>query len=186
MEQNAPVAEASGGSYLFLSQEWIHEVARTIQTTRQTDEQFGKLAEGFSIGLMYVITEPPPILKERYKGSRLTFFVRLEKGVVRKLEIGTEPPLEKKDFTLTSTYEVAKQFYLGERNPANSYISGQLKIEPLSRVYRNPAFTAKAIVTGNMMLKIARQVPTEFTPDGKATAAAAEGQHDTEKAKVQG
>jgi putative sterol carrier protein len=85
--------------------------------------------------------------------------------MVRKLWIGTSLPKEKIDFTVSSSYKIAKQIFLGELNPATAFINGQFKVEPLSKVYLRPRFSAKSVVTGNFMLKIARQVPTRFVPD---------------------
>lgn len=53
----------------------------------------------------------------------------------------------------------------GVTRPAVAYIDHQIKVEPLKRVYARPKFTAKAIVTANAILKIARRVPTRF-PEG--------------------
>jgi len=83
---------------------------------------------------------------------------------VRKIQIGTQLPVENTDFTVTSSYGVAKQIFEGELNAATSFINRQLTVEPLRTVYQKPNFAAKAIVTGNSLLKIARQVPTVFVP----------------------
>ncbi len=150
---------------LFLAPEWVYEVTRVLQSAQLRDKQFGELASGFSLILAYQITDIPPQLKERYNGEPLVILVQLDKGKVRHLAIGTEPPQEF-DFLLISTYEVAKKIFVGELNAATAFVNRQFKIEPLSRVYSNPRFTAKSIVTGNLLLKFARQVPTIF-PDGE-------------------
>jgi putative sterol carrier protein len=147
----------------FLSPEWIHKVTAVIQGTRSKDENFRKLTSGYSLNLAYVLTDLPLKLRELYSNNnQAVLFVQLDKGRVKKLEIGTELPKEKTDFTITSTYNVVKQIFAGELNPASTFISGQLKVEPLSRVYSRPRFTAKSIVAANAMLKLARQVPTGF------------------------
>lgn len=161
-------AAAAGDGYVFLSPEWIYEVTRVVQAARRTDENFRKLASRFSLSLTYLVTDIPQGLQERYGGSQSVVFVQLEKGTVRKLWIGTEPPMETVDFTVTTNYDVAKQIFLGELNPATSFINRQLKVEPLAKVYKRPRFTAKSIVTGNAILKIARQVPTLFLDGGQS------------------
>ncbi len=148
--------------YQFLSPEWVYEVTRVVQAAQVKDKDFGELASGFSLTLAYQITDVPLGLSEQYGGSQLIILVNLNKGKVRKLTIGTELPEENADFTITSSYDVAKRIFLGELNAATSFISRELKIEPMSRVYRDPRFTAKSIVTGNLILKLARQVPTVF------------------------
>lgn len=51
---------------------------------------------------------------------------------------------------------------MAELNPATAFINHQLKVEPLGKVYRRPRFTAKSIITSNMILQFARQVSTRF------------------------
>jgi len=150
--------------YLFLSPEWVHEVTRVVQAARRTDEDFRKLAADFSLSLAYLITDIPRELQERYGGSQAVIFIQLDKGTVRKLRIGAELPQEKVDFTLISDYSVAKQIFQGELNPATSFINRQFRVEPLSKVYQRPKFAAKSVVAGNAILKIARRVPTVFSP----------------------
>jgi len=152
--------------YLFLSPEWVHEVARTIQGARSADKDLGKLAQDFSLTLVYVVTELPQSLRELHGGHQMVVLVQLDKGTVRRLWLGTEVPEEKHDFLVSSSYSLARQIYLGEANPATAFIDRQFKVEPLSRVYRSPRFTARAIVTGNAMLKIGRRVATVFPVDG--------------------
>ncbi|MBU2009095.1 MAG: hypothetical protein KJ624_04545 [Chloroflexi bacterium] len=160
--------------YLFLSPEWVHEAVRAIQAARGTDKSFGKLAQSFSLILIYVVTELPQSLREIHGGPQLVVLVHLEKGTVRRLWLGTEVPGDKHDFMVSSSYSLARQIFCGEANPATAFIDRQFKVEPMRRVYQRPKFTAKAIVTGNAMLKVARRVATIFPPDGgpRATASA--------------
>lgn len=158
-ETGHPVPDSSD---VFLSPGWVHHVARVVQAARARDKEFGKLASGFSLNLAYLITDVAEKTRKEYGGDRLVIFVGLDKGRIRKLDVSTELPQEKIDFTVTSNYEVAKRIFAGEVNVATSFINKEIKVEPMSRVYRNPRFTAKSIVAGNLMLKIARQVPTVF------------------------
>ena len=148
--------------YLFLAPEWVHEVTKVVQAARSTDENFGKLARGFSLTLVYVVTELPPSLCRLHNGPQLVALVQLDQGTVRRLWLGSEVPSEKYDFMISSRYPVAKRIWIGETNPATAFIDRQFKVEPLRRVYQRPKFTAKAIVTGNALLKIARRVPTTY------------------------
>ncbi|MBI2304680.1 MAG: hypothetical protein HYU86_08055 [Chloroflexi bacterium] len=148
--------------YQFLSPEWVREVTKVVQGARSTDKDFGKLAQGFSLTLVYLITELPKALGELHNGQQLVVLVQLDKGMVKKLWLGPELPSDKYDFMISSWYSVAKRIFLGKINPATAFIDRKIVVEPLKRVYQRPRFTAKAIVTGNAMLKIARQVPTVF------------------------
>jgi len=160
--------------YLFLSPEWVHEATRVIQAARSADKDFGKLAQSFSLTLIYVVTGLPQSLREIHGGPQLVVLVQLDKGTVRRLLLGTDVPGVKHDFLVSSSYSLAKQIFCGEGNPATAFIDRQFKVEPMRRVYQRPRFTAKGIVTGNAMLKVARRVATIFPPDGgaKATASA--------------
>lgn len=150
---------------LFLSPEWLHEVTRVVQGARSTDEKFRKLAEGFSVTLLYQVAELPLKLRVIHNGPKIAVLVQLARGTVRKLVIGNEPPEDKTDFTVSSNYSVVKNIFCGETNPAVAYIDHQIQVEPLSRVYKSPRFTAKAIVTANAILKIARKIQTSYSEE---------------------
>lgn len=163
----ARVEAASNDGPVFLSHEWAHHVVKLVQGSRARDEEFKKLTSGFTLSLLYLITDLPPGVGSLCRGTQVAIFVQLDKGTVRKLQVGTEIPREKPDFTIASSYEVAKQIFQGELNAATSFISRQIRVEPLDRMYRRPRFTARAVVTGNQILKIARQVPTVFPQEGQ-------------------
>lgn len=156
---------ASESGYVFLSPEWVWEVTRTVQAARKSNEDFGKLTSDFSLSLAYKVTDIPQTVGNGQGSNQVVVFLRLDKGTVRKLRIEAELPKEKVDFTVASNYSVVKQIFQGELNPATSFINGQLKVEPLNKVYQRPRFAAKSIVTGNAILRIARQVPTLFPPE---------------------
>lgn len=157
----------------FLSPDWVHEVTKVVQGSISRDANLKELTSGYSLNLAYVFTELPFKLKELYSNRhQLVLFVQLDGGKVKKLWIRTELPGEKVDFTITSDYGVVNQIFQGKLNPATAFINRQLKVEPLSRVYRRPRFTAQSIVIANMLLKIAMQVPTRFVPDSEVPAAA--------------
>ncbi len=148
---------------LFLSPEWVHEVTKVVQGSIARDANLRKMTSGYSLNLAYVFTELPLKLKELYSnGQQLVLFVQLDGGRVKKLWIRTELPEEKVDFTISSDYSVVNQIFQGKLNAAAAFINRQLKVEPMSRVYRRPKFTAKSIVIANQLLKIAMQVPTWF------------------------
>ncbi len=148
---------------LFLSPDWVHEVTKVVQGSIAKDANLKKMTSGYSLNLAYVFTGLPLKLRELYsEGSQLVLFVQLDGGRVKKLWIRTELPDEKVDFTISSDYHVVNQIFQGKLNPATAFINRQLKVEPMSRVYRRPKFTAKSIVIANQLLKIAMQVPTKF------------------------
>jgi len=151
---------------IFLSQEWLREVTKAVQAARITDEEFKRMTSNYTLNLLYKISGLPAGLRQLYSGKdEICFFIKLEKGSVRKLQIGTDMPNEKIDFTVLSNYEVAKQIVTGEVSLATAFFNRHFKVEPQSRLYRNPRFAAKTIVVGNRIFKIARQVPTHFLSD---------------------
>jgi len=147
---------------IFLSQEWIHEVTKVVQAARITDEEFRRMTSNFTLNLLYKISGLPAGLRQLYGKDEIYFFIKLEKGSVRKLQVGAEMPNEKIDFTVSSDYDVAKQIVTGELSLATAFFNRQFKVEPQRRLYRNPRFAARAIVVGNRIFKIAKQVPTHF------------------------
>jgi putative sterol carrier protein len=148
---------------LFLSPDWVHEITKVVQGSIAKDKNLKKLTSGYSLNLAYVFTELPFELRELYSnGQQLVLFVQLDGGRVKKLWIRTELPDEKVDFTISSDYSVVNHIFQGKLNPATAFINRQLKVEPMSRVYRRPRFTAQSIVIANMLLKIAMQVPTKY------------------------
>jgi putative sterol carrier protein len=148
---------------VFLSKGWIHNVVKAIEKAKAEDEGFRSLTYGFSLSLAYVITDIPGTLKDRYGGDEAAIFIELEDGFLRKLIVDKEVPTDKKvDFTVTSSYEVAKKIFLGELKPATAFVKRQVKVRPLMKLYQNPAFTAKSIIAINAMLKIIKDVPTVF------------------------
>lgn len=147
---------------MFLSPEWVHEAVRVVQAARGKDEEFRKLTSGYSLNLAYVITDIPSKLKELYSSEQIILFIQLDKGIVKNFEILTKPLAEKIDFTISSSYSIVKQIFLEQLSATTAFMNRQLKVEPLSMVYRRPRFTAKSIVVGNMILKFCRQIPTNY------------------------
>ncbi len=172
---------------IFLSPEWVHEVTKIVQGNIAKDENLKKLTSGYSLNLAYVFTELPFKLRELYSnGQQLVLFVQLNSGKVKKLWIRAELPGEKVDFTIFSDYSVVNQILKGALNPASAFINRQLRVEPLSRVYRRPRFTAQSIVIANMLLKIAMRVPTKFVTDSELSGRTASApivleEHDKSK-----
>ena len=149
--------------YVFLSPQWVQEASRVIQSAKRTDEYLGKLASRLNLGLTYIITDLPKELSEAIGESKMVIFIRLKKGAVQVLEIGTTVPEgEKVDFTIASSYRQAKSIFLGEINPANAFVRRQIQVMPLREVYRRPRFTAECIVGGNQMIQIIQTIPTIF------------------------
>jgi putative sterol carrier protein len=148
---------------VFLSKNWIHNVVRAIEKAKAEDKSFRSLTYGFSLSLAYVITDLPEELRSRYGGNEAAIFIELEDGFLRKLIVNKEIPADKSvDFTVKSSYEVAKKIFLGELKPATAFIKRKVKIKPFMKLYQDPAFTAKSIIAINAMLKIIKGVPTIF------------------------
>jgi len=149
--------------FVFLSKDWIHEVVRAIEKAKEEDESFRSLTCDFSLSLAYVIRDIPQRLRDRYGRDEVVIFVELVEGFLRKLMVGVELPAERDvDFTIKSSYGVAKRIFLGELKPATAFIRRKVKVEPFMRLYRDPAFTAKSIVIINAIMKIIKDIPTAF------------------------
>ncbi len=147
---------------LFLSPEWVREAVRVVQGARTKDEEFNRLTSGYSLNLAYVITDIPPKLRELYSSEKITLFIQLDKGVVKNFKILTEPPAEKIDFTISSSYSVIKEIFLEKLSETAAFLNRQLKVEPLSMVYRRPRFASKSMIVANMILRFCRQIPTDY------------------------
>lgn len=154
--------EGAGKKRLFLSPDWVDQAVKTVQLARVTDKQFRGLVRGLTLDLVYLIWDIPPSLRSFYSADRLTIFVELERGKLRNIWSGTEAPSKEADFTVGSDYETFKRIYVGQINAATAFVNRDIKVEPMSRIYRNPAFSARSISTGNHMLRILQQVPTAF------------------------
>lgn len=138
-------------------------MVRAIENAKATDEEFRKLTEGFSLKVAYVIGDLPPKLREQHNSGEVVIFVELAEGAMRGLAVGTRVPDDKKpDFTVRSDYAMAKKIFLGEINPATAFIKRQFKAEPFRKLYMDPAFTAKSIVTANAILRVIKDIPTAF------------------------
>lgn len=152
--------------YIFLTPDWIREVLRLVQAARRRNESFRRLAREFSLNLAYVIEGLPTELRSYYGGSeRAVIAVQLDKGSVRRFQIGSQPPAEDVDFTIFSDYSVAKRIFQGELTPGSSFINRQLRVEPMWKIYRRPKFAARSIVVGNLILKFARRARTVFVAE---------------------
>jgi len=158
--------------YVFLSPEWVHEVARVVHTERATDQYFGNLVADLNLNLLYNISGIPKKLRKQYgDSSRAVIFAVVKKGVARRITIGTEAPSEPVHVVITLDYKVAKQLYLGEASAAASIFSQRVKAKPVNGFPNWPSVAAKSLVTVSRVLRLARKVPTKFTYPPEALAA---------------
>ena len=132
--------------YVFLSPEWIHEVARAVQTAREADLYFRNLVAGISLKLAYVIREVPKPLRHCYGGdSQVTVFARIDKGAVRGLVVGKELPEDEAHVLVTTEYKTAKKLFLGESRPAATVLSGRLKAQPVNGFSEWPSLAVRSL-----------------------------------------
>lgn len=158
--------------YVFLSPEWVHEVARVVDTARANDQYFGNLVADLNLNLLYKIRKLPERLRKHYGGSsEAIIFAAVKKGVAQRIVIGTEAPSEPVHVVVTLDYKVAKQLYLGESSPAASVISQRVLAKPVNGFPHWPRVAAKSLVTVNRVLRIARKVPTQFQQPREAVPA---------------
>lgn len=148
---------------LFLSPEWIHQVAQAVEAAKRSDQYFMNLVTDFSLSVLYLVSGLPRSLRRCYGGAReAQIFVQLHKGTARRIELGGPPAGERVDVRVTVDYDIARRLFLGELSPAASIINGLIKAEPSSSFRRWPLVAAKSLVTANRILKTARTVPTVF------------------------
>ncbi len=158
-----PASSANG--QLFLSPPWIREVVKTVQTVRRGDSYLKQLTTGFTLRVAYRINGIPRELSKHYGGgNRAVIQVQLQKGMPRDIRIGAECSDGKVDFTVTIDYQVARQLFQGELGPATAFLNQRFQVEPRHKLYLRPQLAAKSIVAGNVILRIARRVPTVFIP----------------------
>lgn len=116
-----------------------------------------------SLNLACLIRNLPAVLRSWYAGSRrLVIVARIVKGTVSKVEIATELPQDKVHLLLAGDYRLYERIFRGESSLATSFISGRLRVEPVHDFPAWPKLAAKSLVTGNLLLKIVRKVPTVF------------------------
>ncbi len=150
--------------YLFLSREWIIEATRAIEEAKRVDEEFRELARGFTLTVAYIVKNLPRRLRELYGSDVITILIKLEEGVLKKLEISPGQVKHDADFRVESDYEVAKKLFSGELSAGSAFVKKKISVGPISKLYMNPAFTARSLVTASKMLKIMARVPTKY-PD---------------------
>lgn len=150
---------------LFLSPEWIHQVAKAVEAAKRSDQYFMNLVTDFSLTVLYLVPGLPRSLRRCYGGSdEAQIFVQLHKGTARRIELGGPPAGERVDVRVTVDYDIARRLFLGELSPAASIINRLIKAEPASGFRRWPVVAARSLVTANRILKTARTVPTVFEP----------------------
>ncbi len=150
--------------YLFLSKEWIYALTRAIEEAKREDAEFGELTKGFTLTVKYVITGLPKELREMYGSDKVVVYIKLVEGVLKRLSIGPQAEETEADFTVESRYEVAKALFSGRLNLGSAFVGRKIEVSPLRKLYLNPKFAAKSVVTANAILKIAAKMPTRF-PD---------------------
>lgn len=150
------------GGYVFLSKDWIIAFTRAVEEAKRSDEKFNSLTRGFTLTLKYIVVNLPGKLEKFYNDNKVVIFMHIVEGILKKLVIGPEAENMSADFTVESDYDVAKSLFSGDLNPGTAFTEQKIKVSPLANLYRDPSFTARAIITANAMLKIASKIPTVF------------------------
>jgi len=146
---------------VFLTKEWVKRVVAAIEHAKLTDEEVRSLASDFSLSVAYIINDLPEKLGEQY--GRKVVYVELNHGTTTCFTVGTDIPAGKKpDYVVESSYGVAKSIFQGELNPGTAFVKRLVKVRPLMKLYTNPAFTAKSLVTFNLLLNVMRNISTVY------------------------
>jgi len=160
---SATVSGRVSTGFLFLSEEWIRRTVSAIERAKASDESLGSQASEFSLSVAYTIENLPEKLREHYGSDKVTIYVELDEGALKRFTVGTEMPGGKNpDFVVRSEYEVVKKNFQGELNPVSTFIRRRIKVEPYRRLYADPSFTARSLSTINALLRVMRDVPTVF------------------------
>lgn len=150
-------------SSVFLSEDWVKKIGAVIEKAKATDKEVMDLASEFSLDVAYKIEELPKRLSDLYGSERITIYVELDKGILKKFTAERDVPSEKDpDFTVESKYSIAKKIFLGEMNLASAFVRRAFKVKPFRKIYANPSFSAKSLTTFNVLLKVMSQVVTEY------------------------
>ena len=174
MTEEKPASRVQNG-HLFLSPVWIRKVAQAVHLARGTDPYFRDLATGFSLKLALVIRQIPRSLWTIHGGSQTVTSVWIEKGAVRRIQFSAAPPPGKADCVVVSDYRAAKRIIQGKSSLTGCFLTRQLTVQSNNAYWRRPGLVAKSILAANMVVRIARQVPTVFgggRPDRKEDAVA--------------
>lgn len=153
--------------YAFLSPAWVDEVVRVVETAKKNDPLLRGRISDYSLTIQYIIQHVPPHIQRWSSGDgQAEIFVQLDRGSVRRVAMGRKPAKTDVDLIVTVEYEVAKKLFLGRLSPAVSFINRRVKAKPANGFRNWPKLAARSIVTGSMILKLARKVPTQFEPQG--------------------
>lgn len=145
----------------FLSPKWVREATILVQRVRINDRAFGRLVNGLTLDLKYLVSNIPDHLRDIYGGNDMAIFVSLKQGEVKVIKTGAAIN-GRADFTVASSYDLFLKIFLGRVNAAVAFVNRDVRVEPKKRIYLNPAFSAQAIATGNYMLRILKGLPTRY------------------------
>lgn len=146
---------------LFLSREWFREVAEAVESARRQDPHLRRLTETFSLSFAWRVRGLPAGLRDHFGGrDEAVIFVRISKGVLRRLEVAEPDSEEKVQVVLTSRYDEAKRLFTGSTTPACSFLRRRLRVEASPGFSQWPRYVPRSVLLANMILKLARQVPS--------------------------
>ena len=150
-----------GEGCLFLSKEWIYRATRLIEEAKSVDEDFKRKTRDFTLSVAYVVKDIPQILREMYSSETIRIYIELSEGKLKRLVINPEEEL-KPDFTVESKYEIARDIFSGKLSLGAAFVQRKIKVSPFMKLYANPSFTAKSLVTASAILKILSKIPTTY------------------------
>ncbi|MEM4298363.1 MAG: hypothetical protein QW815_08355 [Nitrososphaerota archaeon] len=148
---------------LFLSNEWIRKAVGLIERAKANDESIRRLTSEFSLSVAYVIDRLPDELKGLYDSDRIIIYIKLDRGLIKEFDIGKELPKDQDaDFIVESSYDVARKIFTNEVNVGTAFVRRYIRVRPFYKLYANPSFTAKSLITMNVLLQVMGKVPTIF------------------------
>ena len=97
----------------FLSDEWVHEVARRVGA----DDRFREAVVGLTATLQQVVTRPE---------GEVRYWIRITDGAI---EVGPGEPAGGSDVTVSQDYATAVLMAKGELNPVAAFMTGRLRVD---------------------------------------------------------
>ncbi len=139
--------------FLFPSKEWAEEFCRKLNE----NQDYRNAAKTWEGSIMFLATNLPPRVAEKYGRDRAGFVLDLFHGECRGSQWAEDPDKAEADYILEATYEDWKRVISGQLGPIPALMSRKLKVKKgsLATLIR---YSAAALA----MVKTAQTVPSIF------------------------
>ena len=161
--------------HTFLSPDWIRTFVHKLECAQESDAHFKGLVEDLSLTVVYTINDIPESVGLWYGCRQRVFItVRLDGGIVHSVRVGGAPCRDEFHLGVSLSYDTAKQLLKGELSPARTVVNRSVKVRPVSGFSEWPRIATRSVITASKVLRVARNLLTEFEPDLDECAARAQ------------